>query len=275
MTVYKWARAFDRFRLQAGGDNEDYLSGAKLGSRLVVEGVNKEFGGVAALRKLYLTVEPGAKLAVVGANGCGKTTLVNVICGYERPDEGKVVLDGRDVTAATPAAIARHGVARGFQMPRVFGRLTTDENLIVARSCGRRPNEGRLRWAESWKSDSEINRILGLIRLVHVRSELAKNLSYGQQKLLEIGGLLLTAPTLLLLDEPASGVDLTGRSVFQQVLGDISGLGVTIVVIEHDMDFVAEFADCVSVMADGAIVASGTPDEIIAGYADIAVHVGA
>jgi neutral amino acid transport system ATP-binding protein len=241
-------------------------------SLLRVEEVTKSYGGVQALRECTMTFAEGAINGLIGPNGSGKTTLFNVMTGYEQPDSGRVLLRGRDMTAATPDVIFAAGVGRTFQLTRIFSRLTVLENVHVA--AQRRGFLGQLR---RWTSGAEHERavealdFVGLTRLAH---EPAGSLSYGQQKLLEFAFIMVARPSIMLLDEPAGGVNPT---LLKHLAGRIKALnaeGVTFVIVEHDMEFVMGICDQVSVMHNGAALTEGSPEDVRADPAVLEAYLG-
>ena len=228
---------------------------------LYVDGVTVSFDGFKALNDLSLTVQPGEMRAIIGPNGAGKTTMMDVITGKTRPDKGDVYFDGaHDLTALDETQIAELGIGRKFQKPTVFDMHTVEDNLRLALK-GDRTARATLAWRESAAEQARIGEILGVIRLGSVRRRVAGSLSHGQKQWLEIGMLLMQEPQLLLLDEPVAGMtdDETMRSaeLFRSLAGDY-----TLVVVEHDMDFVARIADRVTVLHEGHVLAEGSMQQV-------------
>jgi ABC-type branched-subunit amino acid transport system ATPase component len=229
-------------------------------SLLSVVDVRKDYGGVQALRGCTMAFAEGSINGLIGPNGSGKTTLFNVITGYESPDSGKVMLGDRDMTGATPDDVFAAGVGRTFQLTRIFNRLTVLENVHVA--AQRRGMLGQMR---RWTSGVEHQRAveaLDFVGLTRLAREPAGSLSYGQQKLLEFAFIMVARPSIMLLDEPAGGVNPT---LLNHLAGRIKALnaeGVTFVIVEHDMEFVMGICDHVSVMHDGRALTAGTPDQV-------------
>jgi branched-chain amino acid transport system ATP-binding protein len=217
---------------------------------LAVENVRKSFGGVSAVSDVSLTLEAGRIYGLIGPNGSGKTTLFNCITGLERMDAGRVMLRQERIDRLKPSAIARRGVGRTFQVIRVFPELTALENLLVV-TRGPRP-EAERRGRE----------MLQFVKLERLADEYAGNLSYGQQKLVEFVRVLMTDPTLVLLDEPAAGVN---RTLLNDLLAAVSRLrdeGRTILLVEHDMKVVMGLCETVFVLDHGEKIAEGPPGAI-------------
>lgn len=226
-----------------------------------VEEVRKAYGGIRALDGCSMTFEEGRINGLIGPNGSGKTTLFNVMTGYERPDEGRVRIGGADVTRLPPDAIFSRGVGRTFQLTRIFPRLTVVENIHVAAQRG----GGFLRELTRWSSPSERERtkeVLDFIGLTRLATEQAGNLSYGQQKLLEFACIIVAKPKVMLLDEPAGGVNPTLLRHLASRVRELNADGTTFVIVEHDMEFVMGLCDRVCVMHQGRALCSGTPDVV-------------
>jgi neutral amino acid transport system ATP-binding protein len=229
---------------------------------LEVEGVSKHFGGIQALDGCHLTVERGEIAGLIGPNGSGKTTLFNVITGYEKVRQGTVLLDGTDVTNLLPDKIFNQGVGRTFQLTRIFGRLTVMENMLVA-------SQHRRSWAASaWRrsgSHGERKRaveLLDFVGIARLSGEAAANLSYGQRKLLELAYVLMSDPEVLLLDEPAGGVNPTLLIAISDHIKELNRQGRTFLVVEHNMEFVMSLCHRVTVMDHGSMVVSGLPEQV-------------
>jgi ABC-type branched-subunit amino acid transport system ATPase component len=217
---------------------------------LAVEEIRKSFGGVTAVNRVSLTLAPGKIYGLIGPNGSGKTTLFNCITGMERPEGGRVLLNGRRVDGLKPYRIANMGVGRTFQVIRVFPELTALENLLVVT---RGPRE------EAERRGLELLRFVKIERL---RDEFAGNLSYGQQKLVEFIRMLMTEPSLILLDEPAAGVNRTLLNDLLEAVGRLRDEGKTILLVEHDMKVVMGLCETVFVLDHGEKIAEGPPGVI-------------
>jgi len=230
---------------------------------LEAKGISRAFGGVQALDNCSLTVEKGSITGLIGPNGSGKTTLFNVITGYVKPDQGTVSFAGEDVTGARPNEIFSKGVGRTFQLTRIFGRMTVLENMLVATQREESWLKGLTR---SMSSAEEVSAALEMLEFVGI-AKLAKlqagSLSYGQRKLLELAYVLIADPDVILLDEPAGGVNLT---LINEIASKIRLLnkekGKTFLVVEHNMEFVMNLCDSVTVMNQGHTLTSGTPSEV-------------
>ncbi len=229
---------------------------------LDVEGVSRSFGGLVALQDCSVSVEEGEVAGLIGPNGSGKTTLFNVITGYVRPDSGTVTLRGRDVTRAAPAKVFGMGLGRTFQLTRIFARLSVLENMLVATQR----QEGWLRSVVKGPSSPaeraramELLDFVGLRRLARIP---AGNLSFGQRKLLELAYVLIADPMIILLDEPAGGVNPTLINLIADRIRELNRQGTTFLVVEHNMEFVMGLCDRVTVMHQGTAILTGEPDVV-------------
>jgi branched-chain amino acid transport system ATP-binding protein len=235
-----------------------------------VNGIGKSFGGVHALSGVSFDVREGEILAIVGPNGSGKTTLYNIISGFVRPDSGKVVALGKLTSGMWPAAIARLGVVRTFQELRLFGDMTVMQNMIAAWPFREsRSVSGSLlarrRWrAEMAEAEGKAIRLLASAGLDGRRDALAGELSYGQQKLVSILRALMTGCRVLLVDEPVAGVNPVMAGEISTLLRELNDKGLTIVLIEHNMDFVRKLAKRALVLRSGSVLALGETGEVLA-----------
>jgi neutral amino acid transport system ATP-binding protein len=229
---------------------------------LEVDSVSRAFGGLVALQDCSLDVEEGQIAGLIGPNGSGKTTLFNVITGYVRPGAGKVRLRGVDITGAAPAKVFGLGVGRTFQLARIFGRLSVLENMLVATQR----REGWLRSVvKGQSSPAERSRAMELLEFVgleRLARSPAGNLSFGQRKLLELAYVLVADPVIILLDEPAGGVNPTLINLIADRIRALHELGKTFLVVEHNMEFVMGLCDRVTVMDQGTAIVSGPPEVI-------------
>jgi ABC-type branched-subunit amino acid transport system ATPase component len=214
-------------------------------SILSIKQLTRTFGGIRALHKVNLEVRRGAIVGLIGPNGSGKTTLFQCVSGIDRGAKGAVLFDDEAILGLKPYAIYRRGLARTFQLSRVFPRLTVLENLIVATT---RRDRGAI---------SRAKELLEQVHLQDYDDVLGADLSYGQQKLIEFLRVLMSEPSLILLDEPAAGVNPTLRATLWQMVRNLNGLGVTFVIIEHNMDVIANLCEQVFVLAEGEIIAQG------------------
>jgi ABC-type branched-subunit amino acid transport system ATPase component len=229
-------------------------------SLLEVRAVSKAFGGIQALSGCSLAVDAGKITGIIGPNGSGKTTLFNIITGYERVDSGEIWYNGKAITNASPDMAFTLGIGRTFQITRIFPRLTVLENMHVA--AQRNTLQGLF---SRWSSSHEQRRALDLLDFVGItalKDLPAGNLSFGQKKLLEFAFILIANPKVILLDEPAGGVNPTMITQLASRIRELNQIGITFLVVEHNMEFVMGLCDQIMVMHRGAKIAEGTPDEV-------------
>jgi ABC-type branched-subunit amino acid transport system ATPase component len=237
-------------------------------------GLDKHFGGIKAANQVSLQIEKGARHALIGPNGAGKTTVINLLTGVLRPTAGRILLDGKDITALEPHQRVRLGIARTFQINQLFADLTPAETLglAVSERLGSGGDWWRLVGSKSGVVDETVGLIerFGLADVMDVRTAV---LPYGKQRLLEIALAIACKPRVLLLDEPAAGVPEAER---HEILATIEALpaDVTVVLIEHDMDIVFSFADRISVLVNGELFVEGAPDEVARDPRVKAVYLG-
>lgn len=229
---------------------------------LEVRNISKAFGAIQAVRDVSFDVYPGEILGVIGPNGCGKTTLFNCILGQIKPDAGRVYLNGVDVSNRSPVELSISGLGRTFQLLQVFDSMTLSDNLLTSVQA----HVGNV-WSSLFKSpdlglSKNVGRVIDQIRLGHLKSEFARNLSYGQQKLLDIAMGLMSGPHIVFLDEPAGGVNLSMLADVKQRLLELNREGTTFVVIEHNMEFIFEVAHRILVLAEGQVLMVGNADEV-------------
>lgn len=233
---------------------------------LEVAGLTKTFGAVTAANALDIRIEAGSVVGLIGGNGAGKTTFINLVTGYLRPTAGTVHFDGRDITGLPPRRITRLGLCRSFQIPQVFDSLTAYENLLVGLgivSMGRRAFVGSALGDQPPEAVAE--EMLGRFRLGPYRDELASTLPEGVRKLLDIAMALAVKPRILLLDEPTSGVSSDEKfTLMDLVLEAIRAEGVTVLFVEHDMDVVRRYVQRILAFYEGRIIADGAPAEVLA-----------
>ncbi len=242
---------------------------------LEVSDLHKSFGGITAVDGVSFHVEQGEILGIIGPNGCGKSTLFNCILGQLKPSRGEVKLDGEVVTGLKPHEINRRGVSRTFQLLQVFPQLSVRENLILAGQEHQGGMLSRLVGPRDAGLGDVAEQMIGFFNLGHLADEMAGGLSYGQQKLLDAAMAFMGGPRLVLLDEPAGGVNLTMLADLKQRLAAINAeQGATFVVIEHNMDFVMSLCTRVLVLAEGRVLAEGTPAEVRADANVIAAYLG-
>ena len=250
------------------------------GPILTVRGVHRSFGGVVAVSVDEFHVDPGSIVALIGPNGAGKTTFFNVLTGFERADGGTWSFEGRDLSGKPAYAVARAGMVRTFQTARVFPRLSVLDNvrLGATEQQGERLSRALLRRVWRHQEEDLGTRAAELVEWVGLgpkRDDLAGTLSGGQRKLLELARAVMARPRLLMLDEPMAGVNPALRQSLLDRIRELSEDGITVLFVEHDMDVVSSIADVVVCMAEGEIIASGTPGEVAADERVIEAYLGA
>jgi branched-chain amino acid transport system ATP-binding protein len=238
------------------------------GAILAVDHLTMRFGGLVAVSDVSFAVKPREILSIIGPNGAGKTTVFNCITGFLRPTSGRITFEGKDLTGRRPDLVVRHGIARTFQMIRLFPDLGVDENVMIG--LHGRIRAGTLdsllhtplhRREEAWVRE-ETRKGLAFVGLEgHARRQ-ARELAYGNQRRLEIARALATGPRLLILDEPASGMNPAEKGGLVRLVGQIRDSGVTVLLIEHDMSVVMGISDRIIVLDHGVQIAEGIPDEI-------------
>lgn len=232
---------------------------------LVLEARNLSlcFGGVAAADNASLSVFSGQRVAIIGANGAGKTTFVNICTGYLRPQSGSVLFEGRDITGATPRRIAKGGIGRSFQLPQLFLASTVIENLLVALAA----REGIWNaWTplERHPKRSEMLELLEVIGLGDAAHRPTRELPEGMRKLIDIAMALALKPRLIFMDEPTSGVSSKEKFAIMDILvRALQHSATTAIFVEHDMDVVSRYADKVAVWSGGRISLEGRPDDVL------------
>jgi branched-chain amino acid transport system ATP-binding protein len=247
---------------------------------LKLERVTRRFGGLLAVDAIDLDVEQGGVTAIIGPNGAGKTTLFHLISGFQTPNDGRVFFDGQDITGLPPEKIAAHGLIRTFQLVQLFRDLTAIENVKVG--CHLQTRGGvvtalvrpkSVRQAEA-QVDATARELLAFVGLAAEAEAPASALPYGRQRLLEIARALAARPKLLLLDEPAAGLNAAETKVLSATIRNIVAQGTTVLLIEHDMTLVMNTADKVAVLDFGAKIAEGTPQTVRDDPAVIAAYLG-
>jgi len=228
---------------------------------LEIDDVRKTFGGLSALDGVNMALAPRKLHAIIGPNGAGKTTLFNVISGTLSATGGRIRFLGEDITGESVHGISKRGLARTLQIKSVFSNLTVRENLWIAAQSRDGVFVPFMSWRKCRRSNERADQVLDELGLDHLADQKAANLSYGDLALLEIGLAVATDPRLLLLDEPICGM---GPAETEQTVAKIQELAgrIEIIIIEHDIEVVFNIADEITVMANGAVLASGTPDEI-------------
>jgi branched-chain amino acid transport system ATP-binding protein len=241
---------------------------------LVVDKVTKRFGGVVALQGVVLEVAPGERRAIVGPNGAGKTTLLNVLSGLIRHDEGRIYVNGIDVSAWSAARRARLGLGRTFQVPNVFAELPVEANLWLAAEAGLRwGGRGNSRVALRGTATEWVAELLQICGLEDVRHNLTSFLPYGKVRRLEVALALAAQPSILLLDEPTAGLSEAESEGLLQLIRKL-GRSVTVVVVEHNMNFALKLVDRVTVLHQGRVLWEGGPREITNASEVVRVYFG-
>ncbi len=248
---------------------------------LIVDNLSKRFGGLRAVDECSFTVRRGTITGLIGPNGAGKTTVFNMLTGFLRPDGGKVLLEGEEITGLPPYQIFHKGITRTFQVPREFREMTVRENLMLVPAG---------QWGERWwnpflrprtvrRQEHDIGQradaVLEFLGIARLRDEPAGSLSGGQKKLLELGKTMMADPKLVLLDEPGAGVN---RTLLKALADSIARLarerGITFLLIEHDMNFVMRLCRPVIVMSEGRKLTEGEPEEIQRNEAVLEAYLG-
>jgi len=222
---------------------------------LKIRDLIKNFGGIQALKRISLTLSGNELVGLIGPNGSGKTTLVNVIGGIYTPEKGKITFNGTDITDMKPNQVAKQGIGRTFQVTRAFRRMTVMENLLVP-GMAHDPQRGRAAWEERGRE------VLEFLTMDHLRNDYARNLSGGQQKLLELGQILMTDPALILLDEPFAGVHPKLMETIFDYITTLHQQGKAFIIVSHDMDSIFTLSERLIVLSYGDIIADGDPDVV-------------
>ena len=236
---------------------------------LEARGVTKSFGGLTAVSDVDFILPERGIVSIIGPNGAGKTTFFNVIAGLYRPDSGRITFAGRNIVGLKPHQITRLGIARTFQNIRLFGAMSVVDNILVGMHCRLTTNAlgAIVRWPAVSREEAEARRragdILGYVGLTGREDEWARNLSYGDQRRLELARALATDPRLLLLDEPTAGMNPIETGTMVRFIERLrSDLGLTVLLIEHDMKVVMAISDRITVLDHGERIAEGTPNEV-------------
>ena len=246
---------------------------------LIADGVRRRFGGIVAVDVDHIEVQRGSITALIGPNGAGKTTLFNLLTGFDEPNEVTWTFDGQALDAVVAHKTAKMGMVRTFQLTKSLSKMSVIENMKLG-ATGQRGE----RWWNGllpalWRGEeraieAQADELLNRFKLGHMRNEYAGTLSGGQRKLLEMARALMTKPRLVMLDEPMAGVNPALKQSLNQHIRGLRDEGMTVLFVEHDMDMVHDISDWVVVMAEGRIIAEGTPDDISRNQAVIDAYLG-
>jgi branched-chain amino acid transport system ATP-binding protein len=241
---------------------------------LSVRGLCKNFGGLVVAQNIDVDLMPGARLGLIGPNGAGKTTFVNLLTGFLRPDAGTISLGGRAIDALPPEERVRHGLARTHQINMLLNETVARENVAIAIAERERIAWRHFRYRREWRAClEEADSRMAELDIAHVADRRVSQLPYGQQRLLEIAIALALKPRVLLLDEPAAGVPAAEAHLIHEVLDRLPA-DIAILIIEHDMDVIFRFAREITVLVQGRVLTSGTPQKIAADPEVRAVYLG-
>ena len=254
--------------------------GAKPDPVLVADSVTRRFGGLTAVEVAHFEVQRGSVTALIGPNGAGKSTFFNLLTGFDKPDNGTWTFEGKSLAGVPSYKVARRGMVRTFQLTKALSRLTVMQNMLLGATGQKGENFLRAIIPGTWRRQENANTeraedLLRRFKLDTKRDDFAGGLSGGQRKLLEMARALMVQPEMVMLDEPMAGVN---PALKQSLLGHVKSLredGMTVLFVEHDMDMVRDISDWVVVMAQGRIIAEGTPDEIMSNPAVIDAYLGA
>ncbi len=251
-----------------------------MGTILETKNITKRFGGLTALDSVNLSVERNTITALIGPNGAGKTTMINVICGFFPPDQGSIVFNGNIVSGKKDYQIARNGIARTFQTPQIFSNMTVLENVMIGMYS--RTKTGLLKASlmmpgalkEERTSKSRAMSFLEMVAMEDEADTVAASLPIGKQRLLEIARAMASKPHIMLLDEPAAGLNTQETRSLGELIFSIKKKNISILIVEHDMELVMDISDKIYVLNFGKYIASGNPSEIQQNNEVIRVYLG-
>ena len=222
--------------------------------------LTKQFGGLVAVDQVDFTLERGEVRGLIGPNGSGKTTLINLITGVYEPTSGRILFNNEDITAKTPNQIAQRGILRTFQIPRLFGDMTLIENMLIPRFADFSLDF----WLHRSTAIERANELLEMAGIIHLREEPAKNLSGGQKALLQMArGFMVDHIKIFFLDEPFAGVNIVVKDTIIEMITQMAAEGITFLLVSHEMTSIRQTCPQVTVLAEGAIIAEGSMDEIV------------
>jgi neutral amino acid transport system ATP-binding protein len=254
--------------------------GSRKPDAILVAAIRRRFGGIVAVDVDHVEVQRHSITALIGPNGAGKTTLFNLLSGFDEPNEGTWTFEGRTLDKVVAHRTAQLGMVRTFQLTKSLTKLSVIENMKLGATGqrGERWWNGMLPF--TWRSqeaaiEARADELLQRFKLDHMRNEYAGTLSGGQRKLLEMARALMTGPTMVMLDEPMAGVNPALKQSLNQHIRGLRDEGMTVLFVEHDMDMVHDISDWVIVMAEGRLIAEGTPDQISRNQAVIDAYLGA
>lgn len=231
---------------------------------LATSKVSKAFGGVVAADSLSIDIRAGQIVSLIGSNGAGKTTFVNMVTGYVKPDSGSILLGGRDITALSPREIIRLGVSRSFQIPQIFPRLTTLQNVAMAIDMHESSVRRYLREALTPAKAARAMEVLSGYRLGKYGDQIASSLPGGVRKLLDIALAVVCDPQVLFLDEPTSGVSTQEKfAIMDMIMSALERRKVSVIFVEHDMEIVRRYAQTVIAFHEGGVLMNGSADEVL------------
>ncbi len=247
---------------------------------LEIKNLSRRFGGLQAVKDVSFSVQQGSIKAVIGPNGAGKTTLFNLVSGFLRPDAGAIVYEGVPINGKNPYEIAGYGLSRTFQHIKLFARMTALENVMVG--CHVRSRAGflagmfALPWArhEEQKIRDKANEMMELLGIASLAEAEAVSLSYGQQRSVELARALASAPTMLLLDEPAAGLNMRETADVAKLITRVRDLGITVLIVEHDMSLVMNISDEIVVLSYGEKIADDAPRAVQSNPEVVRVYLG-